>query len=51
MPTINKFEDLKIWKLSGNLSNIIYTFTHKELFSKDFGLKDPDRKGSRFGNG
>ena len=40
MATINRFEDLEIWKDSRKLSLIIYSFSLKELFSKDFRFRD-----------
>ena len=39
MATIEKFEEIEVWKVSMELSSDIYKFTNTELFSKDFGLK------------
>jgi four helix bundle protein len=46
MATIEKFEELEVWKASINLCAEIYKLTNTELFSKDFGLKDQIRRAS-----
>lgn len=46
MATIEKFEELEVWKVSMDLCSDIYRLTNSELFSKDFGLKDQIRKSS-----
>lgn len=46
MATIEKFEELEVWKLSMELCTEIYKLTNTELFSKDFGLKDQIRRCS-----
>lgn len=46
MATINRFEDLKIWKSSRELCVRINVFTQKELFSLDYSLKDQIRRSS-----
>ncbi len=38
--TIEKFEDINVWKESRSLVNAVYQITAKQTFSKDFGLKD-----------
>lgn len=38
MATIERFEDLEIWKKARELCQLIYTYTKKELFSRDFKL-------------
>ncbi|GAB4039158.1 four helix bundle protein [Spirosoma jeollabukense] len=40
MATINRFEDLDVWKLARQLSDDIYWLTQKDTFSKDFELKN-----------
>jgi four helix bundle protein len=40
---INKFEDLRIWKLA-LITKEIYDLTSKREFSKDFNLRDQVRK-------
>ncbi|MBU1128987.1 MAG: four helix bundle protein [Candidatus Omnitrophica bacterium] len=37
---ILRFEDIDIWKESRILVNMVYDLTAKEVFKKDFGLKD-----------
>jgi len=46
MATIEKFEELEVWKASIDLCVAIYKLTNSELFSKDFGLKDQIRRAS-----
>lgn len=46
MATIEKFEELEVWKVSMDLCSDIYRLTNSELFSKDFGLKDQIRRSS-----
>jgi len=46
MATIEKFEEIEVWKVSMELSSDIYKFTNTELFSKDFGLKDQIRRSA-----
>ena len=40
MATITKFEDLDIWKNARKLCKIVHSYTTKNLFSKDFSLRD-----------
>ncbi len=40
MPTIQKFEDLEIWKKARILSEKVYPLTFKEPISSDFRIKD-----------
>jgi four helix bundle protein len=40
MATFQKFEELEIWQLSRKLSQIVYNFTMKAGFSKEYALKD-----------
>lgn len=46
MATIEKFEELEVWKTSINLCADIYRPTNTELFAKDYGLKDQIRRAS-----
>ncbi len=41
---ITKFEDLDVWKLSLEITKLIYDLTSKKLFSQDYGLKDQIRR-------
>ena len=46
MAKIEKFEDIIAWQKAMELCDFIYTMTNKELFSKDFGLKDQIRRAA-----
>lgn len=46
MATILKFEDIIAWQKALELSDIIYSHSNKEKFSKDFGLRDQMRRAS-----
>lgn len=46
MPAIKKFEDLDIWQLARKLAQLIYTYTLKPDFAKDFSLKDQIKRSS-----
>ena len=46
MATIEKFEELEVWKISMDLCADIYRLTNTELLSKDFGLKDQIRRSA-----
>jgi len=37
---IKQFEDIDVWKEARKLVNMIYDLTSKELFKKDFGLRE-----------
>lgn len=39
MPTVQRFEDLDIWKLARELSRCIYALTFQEPLASDFRLK------------
>lgn len=40
MATINRFEDLDIWKRSRVMCKNVYYITRRNAFMKDFALKD-----------
>ncbi|HKX84239.1 MAG TPA: four helix bundle protein [Pyrinomonadaceae bacterium] len=44
MATINRFEDLEVWKLALENANIIYDLTSKSPFNQDFALRDQVRR-------
>lgn len=44
--TIQSFRDILSWQKSREQTNLIYDFTKKEQFSKDFALKDQMRRAS-----
>ena len=46
MATISKFEDIIAWQKALELSDLIYAHSNKDIFSKDFGLKDQMRRVS-----
>lgn len=46
MATIERFEDLEIWKKAREFCRLIYAYTQKELFSKDFKLVAQIRSSS-----
>lgn len=46
MGKIGRFEDIVAWQKAMQLTDLIYTVTGKEKFSKDFGLKDQIRRAS-----
>ncbi len=46
MVLIKKFEDIKAWQKSRQLTNKIYEISNNNDFSRDFTLKDQIRKAS-----
>lgn len=46
MTTINRFEDLKLWKDSRDLCRLIFEKTGKDSFSKDYDLVRQIRRSS-----
>jgi four helix bundle protein len=46
MATVQKFEDLEVWKLARVLSSEVYKLTFREPISSDFRLKDQMRGSS-----
>ncbi len=44
MATVNRFEDLEVWKLAFENANLIYEFTSKGLFCQDYALRDQIRR-------
>lgn len=46
MATIEKFEDLEVWKKAKVLCKKIFILTQKEKFSKDFSLIDQIKRSS-----
>ena len=43
MPTIQKFEDLKVWQKARELNRLIYALTFQEPILSDFRFKDQIR--------
>lgn len=46
MATIERFEDLEVWKEARELCKIVYRLTNKSPFSKDFDLVRQIRRSS-----
>ena len=46
MATIQRFEDLEVWKNAREICKYISQLTQKEQFSKDFSLKDQIKRSS-----
>ncbi len=46
MPTVDRFEDLDVWKRARALVNMIYDFTEGETFKRDFALRDQIRRAA-----
>ena len=44
MGTVKQFEDLEVWKKAMAFVDVIYDLTDKELFRKDFALKEQIRR-------
>ena len=43
---IQRFEDIQAWQESRKLVKMIYSLTTKELFSKDYGMRDQIQRAS-----
>ena len=43
---IERFEDIKSWKKGCELTQLVYGFTRKHDFSKDYGLRDQITRAS-----
>lgn len=46
MATIQKFEDLEVWKHARKLNVGIFEITNTGVFSKDFSLKDQIKRSA-----
>ena len=46
MGTIQRFEEIIAWQEARVLVNKVYIITNKDLFSKDYGLKDQIRRAA-----
>jgi four helix bundle protein len=46
MGTIRKFEDILAWQKGRQLTNLVYSATGKDSFSRDFPLRDQIRRAS-----
>ena len=46
MTTAKRFEELDVWQRSRELTNLIYSFSKSEIFSRDFSLRDQIRRAA-----
>jgi len=46
MTMIQRFEDIQAWQELRKLVRMIYSLTNKELFSKDYGMRDQIQRAS-----
>ena len=46
MAMIQRFEDIQAWQEARKLVQMIYLITSKDLFSRDFGMRDQIRRAS-----
>lgn len=46
MATVERFEDLDVWKRARVLANLIYDFSAAGEFARDFGLRDQMRRAA-----
>ena len=46
MAKYQRFEDLPVWQIARELVNVIYDFTEKGDFSRDFALRDQIRRAA-----
>ena len=43
---IERFEEIEGWKKARELTKLVYSFTRKDRFTKDYGLKDQITRAS-----
>lgn len=46
MATITRFEEIRAWKTTRQLTNLIYRLSREGDFARDFGLRDQIRRAS-----
>jgi four helix bundle protein len=46
MTTVERFEDLDVWKRARLLTNLVYDLSESGLFARDFGLRDQMRRAA-----
>lgn len=46
MTAITRFEEIEAWKISRQLTNMVYTLGNQTDFNRDFGLRDQMRRAS-----
>lgn len=46
MTTVERFEDLDVWRNARKLANLVYDLTGDGVFARDFGLRDQIRRAA-----
>lgn len=46
MTTAKRFEDLEVWQIAKELTNLIYRLSSSGNFARDFGLRDQMRRAA-----
>jgi four helix bundle protein len=46
MATISRFEEINAWKTARELTNLIYDYSTKGNFNRDYGLRDQIRRST-----
>ena len=46
MATIERFEDLEVWKTAREVTRMVYSLSNTGGFSRDFGLRDQMRRAA-----
>jgi four helix bundle protein len=46
MTTIKRFEDIDAWKISRELTVLVYRITNEGQFARDYGLRDQIRRAA-----
>jgi len=46
MSTFKRFEEMEVWQKSRELTSLVYSFTTKREFAKDYCLKDQMRRAA-----
>src|SRR5574341_477217 len=46
MATVERFEDLEVWKRARELANIIYDISEAGTFARDYGLREQMRRAA-----
>lgn len=44
MATITRFEDIEAWQIARELANLVYEWSDRGTFSRDYGFKDQIRR-------
>lgn len=46
MAKFERFEDIDAWKKARELTNMVYSVSNTDIFSKDYGLRDQIRRAA-----